>query len=173
MLVFGGSQGARAINYAVDQWLAADRLPSDVYLIWVTGRGTYEQFRGRENERVRVRPYVSPMRDAYAATDFAVARSGAMATAEMCAWGIPQILVPLPTAAADHQTVNARTLAAANAGVFVPQSHFTVDRLDALVRELTGDPRRLEALSAGTRARARPDAADQIARRIARLVDSP
>jgi UDP-N-acetylglucosamine--N-acetylmuramyl-(pentapeptide) pyrophosphoryl-undecaprenol N-acetylglucosamine transferase len=172
MLVFGGSQGARAINQAVDGWLGAERLPSDVYLIWVTGRGTYEQFRGRESERVRVRPYVSPMRDAYAAADFAVARSGAMATAEMCAWGIPQILVPLPTAAADHQTVNARTLAAANAGIFVPQAELTADRLDTLVRELMTDRQRLETLAAGARARARPDAADQIARRLAVLLDA-
>jgi UDP-N-acetylglucosamine--N-acetylmuramyl-(pentapeptide) pyrophosphoryl-undecaprenol N-acetylglucosamine transferase len=171
LLIFGGSQGARAINQTVDAWLGAGRLPADVFLIWATGRGTYERFRGRESERVRVRAYISPMQDAYAATDLAVARAGAMGTAEMCAWGIPQILVPLPTAAADHQTVNARALAAANAGVYVPQTEFTPDRLDALVRELTGDPRRLEALSAGARARARPDAADQIARRIAALLD--
>ena len=172
MLVFGGSQGARAINAAVDAWLAAGRLPPDVYLIWATGRGTYDEFRGREGERVRVRPYISPMRDAYAATDFAIARAGAMGTAEMCAWGIPQILVPLPTAAADHQTVNARTLAAANAGIFVPQSEFSPDRLDTLVRDLIGDRQRLETLSAGARARARPDAADQIARRLAALLDA-
>jgi UDP-N-acetylglucosamine--N-acetylmuramyl-(pentapeptide) pyrophosphoryl-undecaprenol N-acetylglucosamine transferase len=171
LLIFGGSQGARAINETVDAWLASGRLPDDVFLIWATGRGTYEQFRARESERVRVRPYISPMQEAYAAADLAVARAGAMSTAEMCAWGIPQILVPLPTAAADHQTHNARSLASANAGVFVPQSEFTPHRLDALVRELTGDARRLEALSAGARARARPDAAADIARRIATLLD--
>jgi UDP-N-acetylglucosamine--N-acetylmuramyl-(pentapeptide) pyrophosphoryl-undecaprenol N-acetylglucosamine transferase len=172
LLVFGGSQGARAINETIDAWLAAGRLPENVFLIWATGRGSYERFRSRESHRVRVRPYISPMQDAYAVTDLAVARAGAMGTAEMCAWGIPQILVPLPTAAANHQTVNARTLAAANAGVYVPQAEFTPHHLDALVRELTGDPRRLEALSAGARARARPDAADQIARRIAALLDA-
>jgi UDP-N-acetylglucosamine--N-acetylmuramyl-(pentapeptide) pyrophosphoryl-undecaprenol N-acetylglucosamine transferase len=172
LLVFGGSQGARAINQTVDAWVASGRLPDDVYLIWATGRGTYEEFRSRESDRVRVRPYISPMRDAYAATDFAVARAGAMGTAEMCAWGIPQILVPLPTAAADHQTVNARTLAAANAGVFVPQADFTPERLDTLVRELTADPRRLDALAEGARVRARPDAAEQIARRIVALLDA-
>jgi UDP-N-acetylglucosamine--N-acetylmuramyl-(pentapeptide) pyrophosphoryl-undecaprenol N-acetylglucosamine transferase len=170
LLVFGGSQGARAINHTVDAWLAAGRLPADVFVIWATGRGTYDQFRVRESERVRVRPYITPMQDAYAATDVAVARAGAMSTAELCAWGIPQILVPLPTAAADHQTINARTLAAANAGVYVPQVEFTPDRLDALVRELTDD-RRLEALSAGARARGRPDAAERIASRIAALLD--
>jgi UDP-N-acetylglucosamine--N-acetylmuramyl-(pentapeptide) pyrophosphoryl-undecaprenol N-acetylglucosamine transferase len=170
LLVFGGSQGARPINETVDAWIGAGRLPADAFVIWVTGRGAYDQFRSREGARVRVRPYVSPMRDAYAAADLAVARAGAMSTAEMCAWGIPQILVPLPTAAADHQTVNARTLAAANAGVHIPQADFTVDRLDALVRELTAEAGRLEALAAGARARARPDAAAQIARRIAALL---
>jgi UDP-N-acetylglucosamine--N-acetylmuramyl-(pentapeptide) pyrophosphoryl-undecaprenol N-acetylglucosamine transferase len=172
LLVFGGSQGARAINQTVDAWLGAGRLPEGVFLIWATGRGTYDQFRARESERVRVRPYISPMHTAYAATDLAVARAGAMGTAEMCAWGIPQILVPLPTAAADHQTVNARALAAANAGVHVPQSEFTPDRLDALVRELMAAPERLDVLAAGARARARPDAADRIARRIAALLDA-
>ena len=171
LLVFGGSQGARAINETVEAWLASGRRPDDVFLLWATGRGTYEQFRGRDGVGVRVRPYISPMRDAYAAADLAVARAGAMGTAEMCAWGIPQILVPLPTAAADHQTVNARTLAAAGAGIFVPQSAFTPARLDALVRELTADPARLDALSAGARERARPDAAEQIAHRIATLLD--
>jgi UDP-N-acetylglucosamine--N-acetylmuramyl-(pentapeptide) pyrophosphoryl-undecaprenol N-acetylglucosamine transferase len=172
LLVFGGSQGARAINEAVDAWLASGRLPPHVFVIWATGRGTYDQFRAREGEHVRVRPYISPMREAYAAADLAVARAGAMSTAEMCAWGIPQILVPLPTAAADHQTVNARTLAAANAAIFVPQVELTPDRLDVLVRELTSDDRRFEALADGARARARPDAADEIARRISALLDA-
>ena len=54
-----------------------------------------------------MREYLSPIADAYAAGDLALARAGAMTTAELFAWGIPPILVPLPTAAADHQTTNA------------------------------------------------------------------
>jgi UDP-N-acetylglucosamine--N-acetylmuramyl-(pentapeptide) pyrophosphoryl-undecaprenol N-acetylglucosamine transferase len=118
-----------------------------------------------------VRPYIAPMRDAYAASDLAVARAGAMGTAEMCAWGIPQILVPLPTAAADHQTTNARTLAAANAAVMLLQSELTPARLDTTVRKLLDDPAALARLSAGAAARARPDAAENIARRILTLID--
>lgn len=170
LLVFGGSQGARAINETVDAWLGEGKLPPNVYLIWATGRGTFDRFKSRESDRVRVRPYISPMQDAYAASDLAIARAGAMSTAELCAWGIPQILVPLPTAAADHQTVNAQTLADANAAVFVPQSAFVPDRLDALVREITGDASRYESLAEGARARGRPDAAARIADRIAHLL---
>ena len=67
-------------------------------------------------ERVEVREYLSPIADAYAAADLALVRAGAMTTAELFAWGIPAIVVPLPTAAADHQTHNARALARGRRG---------------------------------------------------------
>lgn len=170
LLVFGGSQGALAINQAVDGWLASGALPRDLHVIWGTGKAHYERFRHHEGERVRVRAYLAPIAEAYAATDLALARAGAMGTAELCAWGIPQLLVPLPTAAADHQTVNARTLAEAGAAVMVPQAELDAARLGALVAELTGDPERLARLAEGARRRARPDAAEVIARRLIALV---
>lgn len=169
LLVFGGSQGARAVNDVVDAWLAKG-IPERLHVIWATGRGSYDTFRHRESDRVRVRAYLSPMAEAYAAADLAVARAGAMGTAELVAWGIPALLVPLPTAAADHQTVNAEALARAGAAIAVPQRELTVERLDAEVRRLLDDPGARERLAAGARARARPDAAMRIAERIARML---
>ncbi|HEY0996030.1 MAG TPA: UDP-N-acetylglucosamine--N-acetylmuramyl-(pentapeptide) pyrophosphoryl-undecaprenol N-acetylglucosamine transferase [Gemmatimonadaceae bacterium] len=171
LLVFGGSQGARAINDAVAAWVGAGGLPDGISLLWVTGKGSFEQYRGHEGPRVRVLPYVSPMREAYAAADVAISRAGAMGTAELCAWEIPMLLVPLPTAAADHQVVNARALERAGAAEVLLQRDVTAERLDASVRALLGDPARLEALAEGARRRARPDAADAIARRIRALLD--
>lgn len=121
---------------------------------------------------MRVRDYLSPITEAYAASDFAVSRGGAMATAELCAWGIPPIVVPLPTAAADHQTSNARALSEAGAAEWIPQSQFTVDRLDAVVRRLLDNPAELEARKRATLSRARPDAARSIAKSILELVRS-
>jgi UDP-N-acetylglucosamine--N-acetylmuramyl-(pentapeptide) pyrophosphoryl-undecaprenol N-acetylglucosamine transferase len=171
VLVYGGSQGSLAINRAVAGWI--DRgLPESVSLIWGTGRGSFAEFKNRESDRVRVRDYLAPIADAYAAVDFAIARAGAMTTAELFAWGIPAVLVPLPTAAADHQTVNAVTLERAGAAIHLPQTQLTAERLDATVRRLVGDPSELERLAAGARARARPDAAAEIARRVIALLDS-
>jgi UDP-N-acetylglucosamine--N-acetylmuramyl-(pentapeptide) pyrophosphoryl-undecaprenol N-acetylglucosamine transferase len=170
LLIFGGSQGARAINAATAEWLRSGMRPRDVYVIWATGKGTYDEFSPLASDGVAIRPYIAPMRDAYAAADLAVARAGAMGTAEMCAWKIPSILVPLPTAAADHQAVNARTLASAGAAVHIPQSEFTAPRLDSILRELLGDESTLKRLAEGAAARARPDAAMDIASRIAALV---
>lgn len=170
LLVFGGSQGARAINAAVAEWLRAGLRPRDLYVIWATGKGTYGEFASLATDGVIIRPYIAPMRDAYAAADLAIARAGAMGTAEMCAWGIPAILVPLPTAAADHQSVNARTLAAADAAIYVPQSDFTAKRLDATLRELLEQPAELARLAQRATARARPNAAMDIAKHIAAII---
>ena len=170
VLVFGGSQGSRAMNEAVSGWL--DRgLPDGVHLIWATGTANHGAYAGHEGDRVRVRPYLAPIADAYAAADLAVVRGGAMGTAELCAWGVPQIIIPLPTAAADHQAVNARTLAAAGAAINLPQHELSVERLDSEVRALLSDRARLESLARGAASRGRPSAAEDIARRMLALVD--
>src|SRR5436190_3902867 len=170
LLIYGGSQGSRAINLVVAEWVRAG-IPDDLHLIWMTGRSSFAEYASLDGGRVRVREYLSPIADAYAAADLALARAGAMTTAELFAWGIPPILVPLPTAAADHQTHNARALAAAGAAVNLPQSELTVDRLDAAVRALLDDPSAMARLAAGASARARPDVAGTIARRILTLLD--
>ena len=169
LLIFGGSQGARGLNAAVDAWVARG-IPESLYVIWATGTSNFDAHRERASVRVCVRPYLSPIADAYAASDVAVTRAGAMTTAELCAWGLPMILVPLPTAAADHQTANARALAAAGAAIHVPQSELTVERLDRVVRDVVLDTERRNVLAAAARARGRPDAAEHIATRILALL---
>ena len=170
LLVYGGSQGSRAMNLVVADWVRSG-IPDDLHLIWMTGRASHAEFASLDGGRVRVREYLAPIADAYAASDLALARAGAMTTAELFAWGIPSIVVPLPTAAADHQTHNARALAAAGAAVHLPQSELTVERLDREVRTLLDDPRRMARLASAASARARPDAVHTIARRILGLMD--
>jgi UDP-N-acetylglucosamine--N-acetylmuramyl-(pentapeptide) pyrophosphoryl-undecaprenol N-acetylglucosamine transferase len=171
LLVYCGSQGSLAVNRVVADWVTRG-LPEGVMLLWTTGRGTYAEFKHLESPSVRVCDYQSPASDAYAVADLALARAGATTTSELLAWGIPSILVPLPTAAADHQTTNAAALEAAGAAIHVPQSQLTTDRLDHTVRTLLADPGALARLVAGGAARARPHAAAEIARRILALVDT-
>ncbi|HEX7939713.1 MAG TPA: UDP-N-acetylglucosamine--N-acetylmuramyl-(pentapeptide) pyrophosphoryl-undecaprenol N-acetylglucosamine transferase, partial [Gemmatimonadaceae bacterium] len=120
VLVYGGSQGSTAINYAVRDWIH-DGLPDGVHLIWGTGRKTFDQYASLESDRVRVRAYLSPIADAYALADIAITRAGTSTVAELLAWSIPSILIPLPTAAADHQTLNAVALQSAGAATCLPQ----------------------------------------------------
>ena len=170
LLIVGGSQGARAVNDVVAAWVRAG-VPEGWQVIWATGKGSFESYASLESERVRVRPYLAPIAHAYAAADLALCRAGAMTTAELCAWGVPSVLVPLPTAAADHQTANARALAAAGASVFLPQSEFTPARITDTLAALAADPAHLARLAAAAAARGRPNAAETIARRILTLLD--
>jgi len=175
VLAFGGSQGARALNEALADWVRSG-LPAGLALVWATGRGQFEPYGALDRSaegRVRVVPYLAPIADAYAAADVAVTRAGAMSIAELCAWGLPAVLVPLPTAAADHQTHNARAVAADGAAVHLPQAELSAARVDALARGWIADPGALAALAARAAARGRPDAAERIARRILTVVGRP
>lgn len=169
VLAFGGSQGSAALNRLVAGWVAAG-LPEGVGLIWGTGASHHAAHRHLGSPRVMVHPYLNPIAEAYAAADLAVARAGAMTTAELCAWGIPMFLVPLPTAAADHQTVNARSLAAAGAATWVREADATPSDLTAFCTRLLASPGALQAAREATLARGRPDAAREIARRVAALL---
>jgi UDP-N-acetylglucosamine--N-acetylmuramyl-(pentapeptide) pyrophosphoryl-undecaprenol N-acetylglucosamine transferase len=167
LLVFGGSQGSLALNEAVAQFAKAG-LPAGWSLLWATGKKTHAQFRRLDDERIRVVEYLAPISEAYAVADLALVRGGMMGTAELCAWGVPMVIVPLPTAAADHQTWNARSLEGAGAAVHLPQRDLA--RLDEVLRALMQDPAQRDSLRAGALRRARPDAARDIARRIAALL---
>lgn len=168
LLVYGGSQGSQAMNEVVAAWIDQG-MPSDLFVIWATGKANYDKLARYESNRVKVRAYIAPISEAYRAADFALTRAGAMATAELCAWGIPAIVVPLPTAAADHQTANAKALAAAGAAEMIRQSDLTTETLSRAVDSLLADPAKLSAMRAKALERARPTAAADIARHVLTL----
>lgn len=187
VLVVGGSQGAAALNRATAELLRAE-LPRDgEFVFWVTGPGDYAEAAaefgegaGRAVRAVRAVPYLGPddMYRALAAADLAVSRAGAMATSEFLAWGVPAVLVPLPTAAEDHQAKNARALAAAGAAVHVAEHDpaegaLGGERLWGEARRLLDDPAALARMAEAARERARPRAAREIAAAVAGLVATP
>jgi UDP-N-acetylglucosamine--N-acetylmuramyl-(pentapeptide) pyrophosphoryl-undecaprenol N-acetylglucosamine transferase len=170
VLIFGGSQGARAINEATAAALAQGLL-GDVNVVWGTGAAHAERYAPLARRgQVVVRGFLDPMTPAYRAADLVVCRAGAMTLAEICAWGLPSILIPLPTAAADHQTHNARALAAAGAAIHLPESELTPAAFGARIASLAGDWERLAAISAAARGRGRPDATATVVSKILTLL---
>lgn len=169
VLVVGGSQGSAALNAAVAEWCALGVAP-EVTLLWATGRAHFEQHRSLAAHNVRVVPYLSPIAPAYAVADLAITRAGAMTIAELCAWAVPSVLVPLPTAAQDHQAHNAATLAAAGAAIHLPQSQLDGAALAASVAALQAQPDVRTRMARAAGSRGRPDAAARIAEAIATLV---
>lgn len=170
LLVTGGSQGALAINQAVAGWIDAGGA-HDLAVIWVTGRGTHEQFaRYHAPPGVTVIDFLDPMADGYAVSDLVLSRAGMITVAELCAWGLPSILVPLPTAAADHQTHNARVLAEAGASIMLPQDRLAPDTLGATVHRVLSAPEARRAMASRAAARGRPHAAAEIVSNLLTLV---
>jgi UDP-N-acetylglucosamine--N-acetylmuramyl-(pentapeptide) pyrophosphoryl-undecaprenol N-acetylglucosamine transferase len=171
LLVTGGSQGALAINRAVAAWLDAGGL-GQAQLIWVTGRGTYDEFSRYHRPPARqVIDFLDPMADAYSVADLVVSRAGMITVAELCAWGLPNVLIPLPTAAADHQRHNAEVLAAAGASLVLPQSELTAERLGAAIAGLLNDPAQRKQMAGRALARGRPYSALDIVSKLLTLVE--
>jgi UDP-N-acetylglucosamine--N-acetylmuramyl-(pentapeptide) pyrophosphoryl-undecaprenol N-acetylglucosamine transferase len=171
VLVTGGSQGALAINRAAAGWLDAGEGQTRATLIWVTGRGSHQEFaRYHRPPDVHVIDFLDPMADGYAVADLVVSRAGMITVAELCAWGIPSILIPLPTAAADHQTHNARVLESAGASRLLPQSELSPKNLAAAITDLLDDTAARKQMSQRALSRGRPQAAGDIVSNLLTLV---
>ncbi len=182
VLAVGGSQGARPLNEA---WVACLQQagagglppwPDGVELYWATGPAHYEAVRGELARLgplpwVRAVAYVEAMDLALAAADLAVSRAGAMALAEMCAWGVPMLLVPLPHAAGDHQRRNAEALAGAGAARVLLQEDLEArpESLWQAVGDLLANGEARARMAGAARARGRPDAGRRIAEELLEL----
>lgn len=180
LLVTGASQGARAINEAMLALVRGrvGRAAEPAWqVLWSTGPSHISTVQAELDALgspawVRALGYIDDMPAALSAADVAVGRAGAMTTSEFLAWGLPSIVIPLPTAAADHQTRNARALAEAGAAIHLPQADTDGASLDAAIESIFADPARREALAAAARRRGRPMAAVETARRLAALLPS-
>jgi UDP-N-acetylglucosamine--N-acetylmuramyl-(pentapeptide) pyrophosphoryl-undecaprenol N-acetylglucosamine transferase len=162
LLVTGGSQGAIAINQTVASWIDSGGAQG-VSVLWTAGRGSYEQFaRYHRPPQVQVFDFLDPIADAYSVADLVVARAGMMSGAELCAWGLPSILIPLPTAAEDHQRYNAEALASAGAAMMILQRDLTPQSLAAALDGLLRDGGRREAMRQAALGRGKPAASDEI-----------
>lgn len=184
VLVVGGSQGAAGLNETLITALEGvargelPALPSDVWLLWATGPAHHAAMEARlqavGGERVRMLPYIARMERALSVATIAVSRAGALMLSELCAWGVPALLIPLPHAAADHQRKNAHALASSGAArVFEEPAVRTrpADLWTDLRRLLCGDGE-LTRMAEAARQRGNPLAADEIAADLWRLMEA-
>jgi len=189
LLVFGGSQGAHAINEAMIRCLPVlVREAPGIHIIHQTGErdyndalAAYQKFGeavGRTESETRshtctfeVFRFIEDMPAAFARADLLVCRSGASTVAEITAAGKPAIFVPFPRAADDHQRVNAEALARHGAAVVVEESKLEGVWLAETIAALLGDSSRLQKMGRAARELAHPNAARDIAAMAARLAN--
>jgi UDP-N-acetylglucosamine--N-acetylmuramyl-(pentapeptide) pyrophosphoryl-undecaprenol N-acetylglucosamine transferase len=172
VLIFGGSQGAHAINMALVE--AAPRLAGAAAITLVCQTGTRdfdmvrEAFQG-SGVQGRVERFIDAMDTEVNAAGLIVARAGATTLAEITAAGRPSILIPLPTATDDHQRRNAEALHASGAAEVIEQQDLTGEMLANRIMALAADRERRLSMAAAARRLARPDAADRIVDVVLRL----
>jgi len=174
LLAFGGSQGARRINDALVGAVTRWRDPASLQILHVTGRGGHAAAEAAWTAAlaavhagpaplVRRVDFVQRMDLAYATADVVLCRAGASSIAELTVLGLPSILVPYPHATADHQTANARDLAAAGGARVVADADLDAARLVTTAEPLLDDPGLRAELGAAARRFGRPDAAARVA----------
>lgn len=178
VLVFGGSQGARAINNAMAE--ALDKLAEfagKLRITHQTGEADFERIReiyaSSAFAEAGVRPYISDMFTEFAKADIVICRAGATTCAELAAAGKASIMVPLPTAADDHQRKNAEAFQNAGAAKVLIQKDLSGETLAAEIISLIKSPETITAMEAAAKKLARKDAVAMTADIIEELAESP
>jgi UDP-N-acetylglucosamine--N-acetylmuramyl-(pentapeptide) pyrophosphoryl-undecaprenol N-acetylglucosamine transferase len=171
LLVVGGSQGARSINFAALEAFA-ERPGRDFHVLHLAGRRDHSELERRlavaeHGERYELLEYEPDLGDVLAACDLVLGRSGG-SIFEFAAAGRPAILVPYPYATADHQSANAAWMERGGAATVLADAELAdaalgPERLAREVDTVFGDSPRLERMTAASRALAMPDAARRIA----------
>ena len=171
VLVFGGSQGARVINRTVAKLVEGGWFDERA-LVWCTGHGQYEDFKRHARAgQIAVFPFLDPLDPAYAVADLAITRAGAMTCAELAAWGVPAVYVPLRIAAHNHQLHNAFAMMETMLGGWViRESELSPASLARGLDWLLGSPERLPKMREELRERARPHAIDDVVSNLLTLL---
>ena len=173
ILVVGGSLGALGINEAIVEGLKqfAD---NDIQLIWQTGKLYFETAKEKTksfvSQNIKAVDFISRMDYAYSVADLVISRAGAGAISELCIVAKPSVLVPLPSAAEDHQTKNAMSLVNKNAAVLVKEE----DAKSSLINQsiaLINNVERLIEISKICKSLALPNSTSVIANEVLKLAN--
>jgi UDP-N-acetylglucosamine--N-acetylmuramyl-(pentapeptide) pyrophosphoryl-undecaprenol N-acetylglucosamine transferase len=173
LLVVGGSLGARAINESMEAGIEK-LVEKNIQVIWQTGKPFFERAKAaadkfKENG-VFITEFISKMDYGYAAADIVISRAGAGAVSELCLVRKPSILVPLPTAAEDHQTKNAMSLVNHQAALLVKDVEARTLLVDKAI-ELANDLQLRNKLESNIAGLAVGNSAELIASEIISLVN--
>ncbi|MES3038131.1 MAG: undecaprenyldiphospho-muramoylpentapeptide beta-N-acetylglucosaminyltransferase [Bdellovibrionota bacterium] len=168
VLAFGGSQGARAINEALAEMLAKnDPELKDFEFVHQTGTADFEKVKSKvTNSKVQILEYLFDIETHYQWCDLVVCRAGASTVAEVAACGKPAIFIPLPSAADDHQSKNAKSLVDQGAAVLLEQKNLTAAHLKAELLRLKNSPDLCIQMSQNLKKFYQPQAAKSVAQKI-------
>jgi UDP-N-acetylglucosamine--N-acetylmuramyl-(pentapeptide) pyrophosphoryl-undecaprenol N-acetylglucosamine transferase len=174
ILVLGGSQGARSINLSVKAGLNEIN-NSGIQLIWQCGKSFFEEAKlavaQTKSRKLKVFDFINRMDLAYSMADTIISRAGASTVSELCIVAKPAILVPLPTAAEDHQTKNCQALVDVKAAILIKDSEAQKELVSSALK-LVKDPESKQSLSENISKMALRNSAKKIAEEVLKLIQN-
>ncbi|WP_193199110.1 undecaprenyldiphospho-muramoylpentapeptide beta-N-acetylglucosaminyltransferase [Nostoc sp. MG11] len=169
IVVFGGSQGAVAVNKLVRQSTQA-WFDAGAYVVHLTGDRDPEADNLKHPQYIEL-PFYDNMAALLRRASLAISRSGAGSLTELAVCGTPAILIPYPFAAEDHQSYNADIFTKAGAALTFQQSELTVEILQAQVLNLLRSPDELAKMAEKAKAIAVPDSAEKLASLVREVLE--
>ncbi|MEA5504195.1 undecaprenyldiphospho-muramoylpentapeptide beta-N-acetylglucosaminyltransferase [Halotia wernerae UHCC 0503] len=170
IVVFGGSQGAVAINQLVRQSAQA-WFNAGAYIVHLTGDRDPDAGNLKHPQYLEL-PFYDNMAALLRRSAIAISRSGAGSLTELAVCGVPAILIPYPFAAEDHQSYNAEVFTKAGAALIFKQSELTTQKLQSQVLDLLQSPAELTKMGENAKAIAVPDSAEKLASLVREVVES-
>lgn len=170
VLVVGGSQGAVSINKSIAANINVFA-KNNIQLIWQTGKFYYQEALDMigDSESIKIHEFIKRMDLAYAAADLVISRAGAIAISELSLVKKPVIFIPLPSAAEDHQSKNAKALVDKNAAFLIKDNEAEIE-LPKILESLINEDEKLKELSKNISTFASPNATDLIVDEIEKLI---
>jgi len=175
IVIFGGSLGARAINDVACEYIEKYGNEEGVRICIATGVHGYERvaarIRAEKYPNVEIREYIYNMDVMLSAADLVVCRSGAITVSEICALGVPSVLVPSPNVTHNHQEYNARALSDNGAAITILENEFNADALKGAVDSILKDETAAEDMRKKARSMAKLNASEIIYNKMRKIID--
>lgn len=172
VLIFGGSQGAKRINEVMVEII--NNFKSEEYqIIYATGPKNYEEIISRiktKNENIKIEKYIYNMEEVMTASDLVVCRSGALTVTELGIIGVPAILIPLPTAAENHQYYNAKIIEDNNAGIIIEEKDLTKESLEKVIEQILNNNTKLKEMTENAKKKQKGNALEKIKKEIDKII---
>lgn len=172
ILIMGGSQGAKSICDAAIGTIGHFKDSPNIQIILQTGVKNYDDTLaklGNIPQNTLIRPYFNDMALPLVSSDVAVSRAGSLSISELCACGLPSILIPYPHSAADHQKRNAQKMEELGAALFLDDKDCSSDNLIDMINEIILNPNKLSTMQSCAAAEAKPNATKEITEELMKV----
>lgn len=177
LLIMGGSQGAKTLNIAAIELIEYFKNNENLQIILQTGAKNYDEVLKNVKEKLAeipkniiIAPYFDDLSIPLSASDLVISRAGSLSISEICAIGLPSILVPYPYSAADHQRLNAKIMEEIGASIYIDDSHCSGENLIKSVNEILFDPIKLDPMRIKAKKQSKPDATKNIIEKLKEIM---